>query len=44
MDRGILERSVEEKGVSVGLRRRIREVYEETRSVVKVESKMGKRF
>jgi len=44
VDRGILERSLEEKEVSEGLRRRIREVYEETRNVVKVGSKMGKRF
>jgi len=35
VDRGILERSLEERGVSEGLRERIREVYEETRSVVK---------
>ena len=44
VDRGILEKSLEERGVSEGLRRRIREIYEETRNVVKVGNKIGKRF
>jgi len=35
VDREILKKSLEERGVSEGLRR-IREVYEETRNVVKV--------
>jgi len=43
VDRGILEKSLEKRGVSEGLRRRIREIYEETRNVVKVGNKMGKK-
>lgn len=44
MNRKILERSLEERGVSEGLRGRIGEVYEETRNVVRVGKEVGKRF
>jgi len=44
VDRGIFGRRLEVKGVSESLRCRIREVYEETKNVVKVGNKMGKKF
>jgi len=44
VDRGILEKSLGERGICEGLRRRIREIYGETKNVVKVGNKMGKKF
>jgi len=44
VDRGVLGRSLEERGVSARLRRRIMEIYEETRSVVRIGGRVGKRF
>jgi len=43
VDRGVLGRSLEERGVSARLRR-IMEIYEETRNVVRIGRKVGKKF
>ena len=43
VDRKILRRRLEEVGVGEKLRERIVEIYRETRNVVKVEGKYGKR-
>lgn len=44
IDRGILGRSLVERGVSEELRERIMGVYEEMRSVVREEDRVGKKF
>lgn len=44
VDKGVLGRSLEERGVSVRLRKIIMEIYEKTRSVVRVGEKVGKKF
>lgn len=44
VDREVLARRLREEEVSCRLRERIMEIYEETRSVVRVEGKLGKRF
>jgi len=44
VDRWVLGRSLEERGVSARLRRRIMEIYEDTRSVVRIGGRVGKRF
>lgn len=44
VDRGVLGRSLEERGASVRLRERIMKIYEETRSVVRVGDRVGKKF
>lgn len=44
VDRKVLGKRLEEDGVSRRLRIRIMEVYEETKSVVRVNERYGKRF
>lgn len=44
VDRRVLGRSLEGRGMSVKLRERIIEIYEETRSVVRVGDRVGKKF
>lgn len=44
VNREILAKSLEKRGVSKRLRERILEIYEETRSVARVEEKVGRRF
>lgn len=44
VDRRVLGRSLGGRGVSVKLRERIIEIYEETRNVVRVGDRVGKKF
>lgn len=44
VDREILKKRLEEGGVSSRLRRRIMEIYEETKSVVRVKGRYGKKI
>lgn len=44
VDRGILGRRLREERVSYKLRKRIREIYEETKNVIRVGERCGKRF